>query len=294
MGLLPRVRPLDVPQLLLTLDRRYQLDRLLGPGVTDAAMDQWWQQVAPLLDALLYFGQDMVPVPRQQPKRKRGQALGLEGNQRLLLSCLAGGSAGQKAQRIGVSRRTVYTCLRKIIYTSNPDKLLEYWFNLGLLAVLAIPPCPESRATEYPQVVCLICHHLLCPYPRAGRDTLPLQLVKADPQRQLHQFDLWTAATEIQGHLILHFEVGEPVLNHFGESNWSQIPSDTQKSFDYWAELGETGIAPGGDPTPSNLLDWENWRKKVLAGEKIPPPQATVLNSDHRWHATPGSEERRW
>ena len=40
--LLPRVRPLDVPQLLLTLQRRYQLDRLSGPGVTDAAMDQWW------------------------------------------------------------------------------------------------------------------------------------------------------------------------------------------------------------------------------------------------------------
>ncbi len=65
MELLPRVRPLDVPQLLLTLQRRYQLDRLLGPGVTDAAMDQWWQQVAPLLDALLYFGQDMAPVPRR-------------------------------------------------------------------------------------------------------------------------------------------------------------------------------------------------------------------------------------
>jgi len=52
-----------------------------------------------------------------------------------------------------------------------------------------------------------------------------------------------------------------------------------------------SGIAPGGDLTPSNLLDWENWRKKVLAGKKIPPPQATVFNSDHRLHATPGSEE---
>ncbi len=125
--------------------------------------------------------------------------------------------------------------------------------------------------------------------PGGGSDTLPLQVVKADPQRQLRQGD-----TEIQGHLILHFEVGkEPVRNHFGESNWSQIPSDPQKSFDYWAELGETGIAPGGDPTPSNLLDWENWRKKVLAGEKTTPPQASVLNSDHRLHATPGSEERR-
>ena len=88
--------------------------------------------------------------------------------------------------------------------------------------------------------------------------------------------------------------MADPVFNHLGESNWSQIPYATQKSFDYWAELGESGIAPGGDLTPSNLLDWENWRKKVLAGEKIPPPQATVLNSDHRWHATPGSEERRW
>ncbi len=66
-GLLPRVRPLDVPQLLLTLDRRYQLDRLLGPGVTDAAMDQWWQQVAPLLDALLYFGQDMAAKKKARP-----------------------------------------------------------------------------------------------------------------------------------------------------------------------------------------------------------------------------------
>ena len=90
-------------------------------------------------------------------------------------------------------------------------------------------------------------------------------------------------------------EVGEePVSNHFGESNWSQIPYATQKSFDYWAELGESGIAPGGDLTPSNPLDGEKWRKEVLAGEKIPPPQATVLNSDHRLHATPGSEERRW
>ncbi len=136
MELLPRVRPLDIPYLLVTLDRRYQLDRLSGPAVTDAAMDQWWQQVAPYIDELFFFGQDMAPIPRQQPKRKRGQALGLEGDQRLLLSCLAGGSASQKAQRIGVSRRTVYTCLRKIIYTPNPDKFLEYWFNLGLLAVL--------------------------------------------------------------------------------------------------------------------------------------------------------------
>jgi len=56
--MLPRVRPLDVPQLLLTLQRRYQLDRLSGPGVTDAAMDQWWRQVAPYIDELRFFGQD--------------------------------------------------------------------------------------------------------------------------------------------------------------------------------------------------------------------------------------------
>ena len=43
-----------------------------------------------------------------------------------------------------------------------------------------------------------------------------------------------------------------------------------------------------GGSTPSNILDWEHWRKKVLAGKKIPPPQATVLNSGHRLNATPG------
>ena len=58
--------------------------------------------------------------------------------------------------------------------------------------------------------------------------------------------------------------------------------------------IRESGIAPGGDPAPSDVLDWGKWRKKVLAGEKLPPPQAPVLNSQQRWHATPGSEERRW
>ncbi len=125
-GLLPRVRPLDIPYLLVTLDRRYQLARLSGPGVTDAAMDRWWQQVAALIDELLFFGQDMVAIPRRQPKRNRGQVLESGDHQRLLVSCLASGSASQKAHRIGVSRRAVYTCLRKIIYTPNPDKLLEY------------------------------------------------------------------------------------------------------------------------------------------------------------------------
>ena len=292
--LLPRVQSPKWQRLLLALQREDLPDSSSDPVDPDAALDEWWQQVAPHIDELPIFGQDVTPVPRQQRKRKRGQALELEDRQRLLLSCLAGGSASQKAQRIGVSRRSIYTWLRKIIYTPNPDKLLEDWFNLGLIAVLEVPICPGSISTQWPQVVCLICHHLLGPYPRERRDTLPFQVVKADPQRQLRPAELWTAATEIQGHLILHFEVGDPVLNHFGESNWSQIPNATQKSFDYWAELGESGIAPGGDPTPSNLLDWENWRKKVLAGKKIPSPQATVLNSDHRWHATPGSEERRW
>ena len=237
----------------------------------------------------------MVAIPCRPPKRKRGQALGLEGNQRLLLSLLAGGSARQKGQRIGVSRRSVYTCLRKIIYAPNPDEFLEYWFNLRLLAVLVVPPCPESMDTHCPQVVCLICHHLLCPYPRAGRSTLPLQVVKVDPRRQLRSADLWTAATEIQGHLILHFEVGEePVFNLFSESIWSQFPHATEKSFDSWAQFGESGSAPGGDPAPSDVLDWGKWRKKVLAGEKPPPPQAPVLNSQQRLHATPGSEEGRW
>jgi len=292
--MLPRVESPKFHRLLLALRIQDHPDSSSDPVDPDAALDEWWQQVAPHIDELPIFGQDVTPVPRQQRKRKRGQALELQDRQRLLLSCLAGGSASQKAQRIGVSRRTVYTWLRKIIYTPNPDKLLEDWFSLGLIAVLEVPICPGSISTQWPQVVCLICHHLLGPYPRERRDTLPFQVVKADPQRQLRPAELWTAATEIQGHLILHFEVGDPVLNHFGESNWSRIPSDTQKSFDYWAELGESGIAPGGDPTPSNLLDWENWRKKVLAGKKIPSPQATVLNSDHRFHATPGSEERRW
>ncbi len=107
--------------------------------------------------------------------------------------------------------------------------------------------------------------------PGGGSDTLPLQVVKADPQRQLHQGDLWTAATEIQGHLILHFEVGkEPVLNHFGESNWSQIPSDTQKSFDYWAELGESGIAPGGRPDSIQSPGWEKMEEEGAGWGKDP------------------------
>ena len=49
MELLPGVRPPDVPQLLLALRRRYQLGRLWGTDALDAAMDHWWQQVAPLM-----------------------------------------------------------------------------------------------------------------------------------------------------------------------------------------------------------------------------------------------------
>jgi len=293
--LLRRVVSPNVSRLLHALERKKQPDRSPEVGGPDPALDQWWQQVAPLIDQLPYFGQDIVPVPRRLPKRKRGQALGFEGHQQLLLSWLAGGSAREKAERIGVSHRSIYTWLSKIIYTPNPDKLLEYWFSLGLVAVLAVPVCPKAGDTRWPQVVCLICHHLLCPYPRQPHNTLPLQVVKADPQRHLPSAELWEVATEVQGHLILHYEVGEePIHKPLSESIWSQVHFPTQKSIDYWAELGGCPNAPGGAPTPPDLMDWEKWRKGVLAGGKIPPPQATVLNSHHRLHATPGSEERRW
>ncbi len=249
--------------------------------------------MAPAIDQLPYFGQDVVPVPSRRQKRKRGQVLEFDDHQRVLLSWLAGGSAGQKAQRVGVGRRSVYSCLRKIIYAPDPDRSLGYWFKLGLLAVLAVPVCPQANATRWPQVVCLICHCLLCPYPRQRNSALPLEVIKADPQYHLPYIDLWFAATEVQAHLILHFEVGEePINKPFSESNWSQVPYDTQKSIDYWAQSGGFPNAPGGAPTPSDFRDWERWRKGVLAGEKSPPPQATVLDSQHRLPASPGSEER--
>ena len=150
--------------------------------------------------------------------------------------------------------------------------------NRWILAILSPPP--EILA----KLVCLICHHLLCPYPRTGRDTVSLQVVKADPQRHLNSADLWTAATEIQGHLILHFEVEEePVFNLFSESSWSQIPSDTQRSFDYWAEFGESAIAPGGDPTPSNLLDWERGARRRWPGKKFLLPKLPYLTLITAW-----------
>ncbi len=205
--LLPRIETPKWQRLLLALQRQDHLDSSSDPVDPDAALDEWWPQVAAHIDELRVFGQDVTPVPRRQPKRKRGQALELDGHQKLLLSCLAGGSAREKAQRIGVSRRSIYTWLGKIIYTPNPDKLLEDWFNLGLIEALEVPICPGSISTRWPQVVCLICHHLLGPYPRERRSDLPFQVIKADPQRQLHQADLWTAATEIKGHLIYNFKV---------------------------------------------------------------------------------------
>ena len=105
-----------------------------------------------------------------------------------------------------------------------------------------------------------------------------MQVVKPDPQRQLPSADLGATATEVQAHLIRHFQLGEkPVFDFRSESNRSQVPHATQKFIDYQAELGESGIAPGGDLTLSDVLDWGKWRKKVPAGEMVPPPKLLCL-----------------
>lgn len=75
--LLPRVESPRWQRLMIALRTHDHTDSSSDPGDPDAASDQWWQQVAPHIDELPIFGQDVTPVPRQQRKRKRGQALEL-------------------------------------------------------------------------------------------------------------------------------------------------------------------------------------------------------------------------
>jgi len=207
------------PEYARTLPKVHHADyrTLLSPDGSPASvsLESWWEQVAPYIDQLPFFGQVVPSTSKRLPKRRRGQALDRNDYQRVLLSWLAGGSTSQKAQRVGVSPRSVYSCLRELIYAPDPDRLLPYWIELGLVAAMVVPRCLESDHTRWPQVVCLICHRVLCPYAWKPRTIHTGQLIKADPNRQLRYADLQIAAVESHAHLILHFELGETPLSNF-------------------------------------------------------------------------------
>ena len=118
------------------------IDDVTGPypEICETSLE-WDDLLLVMIDRLPWFGEH---VPAVRPThRMYGERLTLREDQRLLLSWLAGGSKAQIGRRVGLSRRTVYNRVRRLIYVEEPGSMLADWTRLGLIAVLCTPFCRE-------------------------------------------------------------------------------------------------------------------------------------------------------
>ncbi len=118
---------------------------------------EWFGHQQDLIGRLPWFGERISPV-RARGSREKGQALTVEDEERVLLSWLAGGSRSQMAVRAGVSRRTVYNLVHRVIYETEPQAALFKWYEAGLYACMSVPRFELVSRSGNPDLVCLICH----------------------------------------------------------------------------------------------------------------------------------------
>ena len=224
-----------------------------------------------VVSSLPWFGEQIVSG---KGDRRRGRRVDAGEEQRVLLSWLVGGSSADVAARVPVGRRTVYRVLRRLIYVEDPARLVAHWADLGL--IMGVTTGVGRRADI--EIACLICHSIVHhtfwlskPRRLSGRTFRP------DPVRQ--GFDAgrtFFMGSDIQAHLLGHFELGGDPLQEIGHRGWmvrSWVVDDV------WSRLPERTLNRAETLLQGGVLDREEelalqeWRRRVLdAGANLAGP----------------------
>ena len=247
-----------------------------GPPKVYATEPEWQDWMAARIENLPWFGED-VPLTKRRGGRP-GRALSEAEQQLVLLSWLVEGSAAQKAERVGVGRRSIYRALHRVIYTDAPDELMGIWADLGLIVGLITPRCLENPEHEYDEIVCLVCHQVGGAYNHRLRELKVGQTFRPDPLRQVvGSLNAWAVSCAAQAHLVGHFMLAEDPLQQPPrrgwflrgirvEDAWSRLPDLTVRQAPYAPPL-----VTGGSEQDRKL---RQWRARLLAeGKRSPPPR---------------------
>lgn len=242
--------------------------------------NDWHQRVIEIVDGLPWFGQGVGPA-RSGVRRPKGERITTEDQRRVLVSWLGGGSAAQVARRAGVSRRSVYNILKKLIYVQDPMRMMAIWSDLGLIACVITPECIRQD-TQYrsPQVVCLICHRRVTPHygthPRkeVGEVFRPSVRVRREVD-VVYKYD-----SAIGGHLVLHFLLDFYISNrrfrpYARSESWHRIHKRVRAyaEANWWVRDTET--VPIVHGKWDDAEDFKKWRVNILerkSGEPLAPP----------------------
>ena len=236
----------------------------------------WRKLQRNLIRELPWFGQNFSPAGFQSRRCGR-QALTESEEDRLLLSWLAGGTSRVVGSRLGVNRRTVYNVLHRLVYTSDPGKLLLRWHRAGLYTCMYAPRYKTIKETGWQDLICNICHDVFGEYGWLIRDIGDKAGQTFTPKLigQLAPFPWILAARAIQAHLIRHFWLDEdPSGCVSNDTAWSQLPDRVVEEAlvlgsyaRVYAAIGTAGVAEER---------WREWRAAVLQARKgpLPPPPA--------------------
>ena len=141
---------------------------------------EWYNLKSKVALGLRWFGLGIETSPRSP--RRASEALTIDDHRTVLLSWVAGGSVDQRARRARVSRRTVYSVLERLIYVPDPENLMPYWWDLGLIECFVMPRCRENRGIGFSQVACLICRGGFVDYEWFDPSPEPGQTSRPDPR----------------------------------------------------------------------------------------------------------------
>ena len=237
---------------------------------------EWYDQFADLIEALPWFGQNVPPIPRSQ--RGRSGRLTSEDHQRVFLSWLTGGSTSIVASRAGVSRRTIYAVLERLIYVSDPAQAMPYWRDLGLIECLATPWRREVKGSAWQEVICLICHRNVVSYDWINVRLKAGEVFRPDPKRQiLGYWNLERTPGRTQGHLILHFWLDKdplrtsPLYDHFEMGVWSRVPKRAREYLREYRRVRESVTSPVGARDEQDYERWRRWRRGLFEAGKVGP-----------------------
>ncbi len=241
------------------------------PAVVGTELE-WLDVLQEMIGALPWFGEH-VPPARATP-RVRGEPRTSKDDQRLLLSWLAGGTKAQIGRRVGLSRRSVYNQVRRLIYLEEPAAMLAVWTRLGLIAVLCTPYCHEPRIL-WNQVACLVCHRHLGAYsatpprPRVG------QVYRAHELPPLLPGNAVQTGERVQAHLVHHFWLedapGVPG-SLFHTTAWESVPSLVTGGRGVAVPTDDSFIMPLGGDGSKDMEEWQQWWGEALERTPRPPP----------------------
>lgn len=265
----------------------------LPPNWKECYQDEmvWFERLLAVVAKLPWFGQALSSPPRA--RHAKGERLEQPDVQRVLLSWLAGGSATQIARRAGVSRRSAYKVVRRIIYGENPGHLFATWHDLGLIACLVTPGYAQERSTIiWQQVVCLICHEQVCSYDWKAPGLKVGDVFRPDLKRHVAPVNAHNAACAVQAHLILHFWLQKypiPSDSLFGsrslEDVWTGLDPRTGERVEQQRYIRESATRPQGAGVSREHEPWRHWRGGNVAAVEKTPLRACRDNYRHksRW-----------